>query len=144
MSIPFLSLNVKDLAKDRKSTISKLRHCYSLLNSLLFQTGQLYQKLVVFVSLKTMNVLSTDIFTSFFASTLKKDKNFVSNVIIYNNESIDNRIEILVLFFCVLWLSIGFHVSVISVQRYAWLNGRVFFCKVTKIGIYHLLIFNYF
>lgn len=111
-----------------------MRHCYSLLNSLLFQTGPLYQKLVVFVSLKAMNVLATDISTSFFASTLKKDKNFVSNVIIYNNESIDNRIEILVLFFlCYDW-TLG---STWAPYQYnftpGWMGGS-FFVKSPKLA----------
>ena len=44
----------------------------------------------------------TDIFTSFSAVTLKRDKYFVSNAVISNNESIGKGIAILVLFFCVI------------------------------------------
>ena len=100
--LPGRSLNGKDLVKDRKTTINILRQCYSLLNSFMFENDPLYHKLVVFVSLKAMNdVWLTDIFAYFFAVTLKRHKYFVSNLVTSKNESIGNRIEILVLFFCV-------------------------------------------
>ena len=68
----------------------------------------------------------TDIFTSFSAVTLKRDKYFVSNAVISNNESIGKGIAILVLFFCVItehWVPDEFHVNT-ALHLAAW---RVFF-----------------